>query len=132
MDIQLRELRDTITQLNNTIKIQNDLMQKQLQEKDRIIANLTAQLEFLKTKLFGSTSEKKKDLPGQYGLFEDIEDEKPALLLEPEFVEVSAHKRERKPKATYDEIFENIKTTRVSVDPLPEEDRTCPECGCAR
>ena len=62
-------------------------------------------------------------------LFEDIEDEKPALLLEPEFVEVSAHKRERKPKATYDEIFENIKTTRVSVDPLPEEDRTCPECG---
>lgn len=129
MDIQLRELRDTITQLNNTIKIQNDLMQKQLQEKDRIIANLTAQLEFLKTKLFGSTSEKKKDLPGQYGLFDDIEDEKPALLLEPEFVEVSAHKRERKPKATYDEIFENIKTTRVSVDPLPEEDRTCPECG---
>ncbi len=44
MDIQFRELRDTITQLNNTIKIQYDLMQKQLQEKDRIIADLTAQL----------------------------------------------------------------------------------------
>ena len=122
MSIQFRELRDTIAQLNNTIKTQNDLMQKQLEEKDRIIANLTAQLEFLKTKLFGSTSEKKTD-PNQLSFFNDTEDEKPAVLLEPEFVEVTAHKRERKPKATYDEIFENIKTTRVQVDPLPEEDR---------
>ena len=128
MSIQLRELRDTIAQLNNTIKTQNDLMQKQLEEKDRIIANLTAQLEFLKTKLFGSTSEKKAD-PNQLSFFNDTEDEKPAVLLEPEFVEVTAHKRERKPKATYDEMFENIKTTRVQVDPLPEGDRTCPECG---
>ena len=130
-DIQLRELKDTILQLNKTITTQNELMQKQLEEKDRIIANLTAQLEFFKAKLFGSTSESRKsEIPGQLDFFTNAdEDEKPAVLLEPEFVEIAPYKRKRKSKATYDEMFENIKTTQVPVDPLPEEDRTCPECG---
>lgn len=135
-DIQLRELKDTISQLNNTIKTQSEITQKQLAElkaliedKDKTIANLNAQIDFLSNKLYGSTSEKIKQVPGQYSLFDNEEEEKQAIPLEPEFVEVAAHKRERKPKATYDEIFENIKTTQVAVDPLPEEDRTCPECG---
>ncbi len=135
-DIQLRELRDTISQLNNTIKTQSEITQKQLAElkaliedKDKTIANLNAQIDFLSNKLYGSTSEKIKQVPGQYSLFDNEEEEKQAVPLEPKFVEVAAHKRERKPKATYDEIFENIKTTQVAVDPLPEENRTCPECG---
>lgn len=139
-DIQLRELRDTISQLNNTINTQNTLilsLQQMLEEsnakrdeKDQIIANLQAQLDYLKTKLFGSTSEiRKGEIPGQLNLFNDNIDDKPAVQLEPEFVEVTAHKRERKPKATYDEMFENIKTTRVMVSELPKEDRSCPECG---
>ena len=49
--------------------------------------------------------------------------------MEPEFIEVKSHNRSRKPKATYDEIFENIKTTQVMVDELPEDERICPECG---
>lgn len=110
-DIQLRELRDTILQLNNTISIQNTLMQKQhdemmaqLEKKDQIIADLTAQLDFLKTKLFGSTSEiKKTDIAGQYSIFDTAEeDEKPAVPVDAEFIEIAAHKRGRKPKATYD------------------------------
>ena len=70
-EIQLRELRDTILQLNNTINTQNTLilsLQQMLEEsnakrdeKDQIIANLNAQLDFLKTKLFGSTSEVRKE-----------------------------------------------------------------------
>lgn len=135
-DLQLRELRDTISQLNTTIRIQAETTQKQLdelttliKEKDAVIANLNAQLDFLKNKLYGSTSEKNKPFSGQHSLFDDEEPEKPAALLEPEFVDVAAHKRARKPKATYDEIFENLKTTQVPVDPLPEEERTCPECG---
>ena len=66
-DIQLLELKDTISQLNNTISTQNELirsLQKMLQErdakdseKDQLIANLQAQLDYLKTRLFGSTSE---------------------------------------------------------------------------
>ena len=65
-DIQLLELKDTISQLNNTISTQNELirsLQEMLQErdakdseKDQLISNLQAQLDYLKTKLFGSTS----------------------------------------------------------------------------
>lgn len=59
-DIQLLELKDTISQLNNTISTQNELIrspQKMLQErdakdseKDQLIANLQAQLDYLKTR----------------------------------------------------------------------------------
>ena len=122
-DIQLRDLRDTILQLNNTINTQTTLimsLQKsvdernaKLDEKDQVIANLQAQLDYLKTKLFGSTSEiRKGDIPGQLSIFDSSdEDDKPAVPIEPVIVEVKAHTRERKPKATYDEIFENIKTS---------------------
>ena len=77
-DIQLLELKDTISQLNNTISTQNELirsLQKMLQEredseKDQLIANLQAQLDYLKTRLFGSTSEiRHEQLPGQLDLF---------------------------------------------------------------
>jgi len=141
-EIQLRELRDTILQLNNTINTQNTLilsLQQMLEEsnakrdeKDQLIANLTSQLEYLKTKVFGSTSEVRKDVfPGQLDLFTDESsaDEKPAIPIDPEYIEVKAHTRERKPKATYDEMFEGIKTTQVAVEPLSEEERKCPECG---
>ena len=140
-DIQLRDLRDTILQLNNTINTQTTLimsLQKsvdernaKLDEKDQVIANLQAQLDYLKTKLFGSTSEiRKGDIPGQLSIFDSFdEDDKPAVPIEPEIVEVKAHTRERKPKATYDEIFENIKTKQVPVKELPKEERICDECG---
>ena len=130
-EIQLRELRDTILQLNNTINTQNTLilsLQQMLEEsnakrdeKDQIIANLNAQLDFLKTKLFGSTSESRKEpFPGQLDLFssQSDEDEKAVVTVEPEFFEVKAHTRERKSKATYDEMFENIKTTQFKVEQL--------------
>lgn len=79
-EIRLLELKDTISQLNTTISTQNELihsMQKMLQErdakdseKDKLIANLQVQLDYLKTKLFGSTSEIRHDqMPGQMNLF---------------------------------------------------------------
>ena len=59
-DIQLLELKDTISQLNNTSSSQNAIIlsqQKMLQErdakyseKDQLIANLQAQLDYLKTR----------------------------------------------------------------------------------
>uniref|UniRef100_I5AS44 Transposase n=1 Tax=Eubacterium cellulosolvens (strain ATCC 43171 / JCM 9499 / 6) TaxID=633697 RepID=I5AS44_EUBC6 len=140
-DIQLRELKDTILQLNKTISTQNTLilsLQKSIDEsnarvseKDQVIANLQAQLEYLKTKLFGSTSEVRKNVcPGQLSIFDTEDDaEKDAVPVESEFIEVKSHNRSRKPKATYDEIFENIKTTQVMVDELPQDERICPECG---
>ena len=57
-DIQLRDLRDTILQLNNTINTQTSLimsLQKsidernaRIDEKDQVIANLQAQLDILR------------------------------------------------------------------------------------
>ena len=140
-DIQLRELRDTILQLNNTINTQNNLIvslkemleadKARAAEKDQLIANLQAQLDYLKNKTFGSTSEvRHMDVLGQLSLFDTFDEaDKPTVTIEPEVVSVKSYARTRKPKATYDEIFENIKTRQVAVNPLSEEERTCPECG---
>ena len=139
-DIQLVKLKDTILQLNKTIHEQNVLiaaLQKTLEErsaadanKDQLISNLEAQLAFLKQKLFGSTSEMKKvPFSGQLSLFDDPEEEKAPVEVEPEFIEVKAHKKARKPKATYDEMFAGLPTTQIRVDTLTEEEKTCGVCG---
>ena len=129
-DIQLLELKDTISQLNNTISTQNELirsLQKMLQErdakdseKDQLIANLQAQLDYLKTRLFGSTSEiRHEQLPGQLDLFHlQTEDEPEPVPLEVEYIEVKAHKKARKSKAAYDEVFADLPTDNVYVDTL--------------
>ena len=139
-DIQFRELKDTISQLNTTIRTQDDLilsLQRMLEErnarddeKDRIIANLQAQLEYFKQKLFGSSSEKRNDLPGQLNLFsETVSEEEPAPeLIEPEFIEPNTGKKKRKPKASYDEMFADLPVCRVEVDTLTEEQKRCPVC----
>ena len=140
-DIQLLELKDTISQLNNTISTQNELicsLQKMLQErdakdseKDQLISNLQAQLDYLKTKLFGSTSEiRHEQLPGQLDLFHlQTEDEPEPVPLEVEYIEVKAHKKARKSKAAYDEVFADLPTENVYVDTLTEEQKTCDVCG---
>ena len=139
-DIQLFELKDTILQLNKTISEQNSLilsLQKMLEErnasdakKDQTIANLQAQLDFLKQKIFGSTSELRKGgFPGQLSLFDDPEEEKVPEQMEPEFIEVQGYTKERKPKATYDEMFADLPTTQVYVDTLTDEQKACPVCG---
>ena len=140
-DIQLLELKDTISQLNNTISTQNELirsLQKMLQErdakdseKDQLIANLQAQLDYLKTRLFGSTSEiRHEQLPGQLDLFHlQTEDEPEPVPLEVEYIEVKAHKKARKSKSTYDEVFADLPTENVYVDTLTEEQKTCDVCG---
>ena len=140
-DIQLLELKDTISQLNNTISTQNGLirsLQKMLQErdakdseKDQLIANLQAQLDYLKTRLFGSTSEiRHEQFPGQLDLFHlQTEDEPEPVPLEVEYIEVKAHKKARKSKAAYDEVFADLPTENVYVDTLTEEQKTCDVCG---
>ncbi len=66
-DIQLSELKDLISQLNMTIKTLNETIAKQQAEND----NLKAEMAWLKQKLFGSSSERRKDeFPGQMSLFD--------------------------------------------------------------
>ena len=135
-DIQFRELKDTISQLNITIRTQNDRitsLQKLLEdrnakddEKDRIISNLQAQLEYFKQKLFGSSSERRSELPGQLSLFSQSGFEEEPL---PELIEIKTSQRERKPKANYDEMFANLSIHYEEVNTLSEEGKQCPECG---
>lgn len=133
-DIQFLELKDTIAQLNNTISLQNDTMndlRKMIAELNQKLDNKQAELDNLKGKLFGSSSEKGKQLtPGQLNLLsEELTDDRIPVEIIPEIIDVKSHKRERKPKATYDEMFENLPSRDVRLDTLSDEEKTCPVCG---
>ena len=88
-------------------------------------------MDYLKTRLFGSTSEiRHEQLPGQLDLFHlQTEDEPEPVPLEVEYIEVKAHKKARKSKAAYDEVFADLPTENVYVDTLTEEQKTCDVCG---
>ena len=61
-----------------------------------MIADLQAQLDYLKQKLFGSGSERRNDqISGQMNLFDTdgSDDEKLPVIIEPEIIEVKAYKR---------------------------------------
>ena len=147
-DIRLAELKDTITQLNTTIQNQSEMiaslkdmvqeLKGSIDKKDQTISDLEAQLSYFKQKLFGSVSEPSRTvMEGQLDLFhllpsdEEAEPGKPAGVVEPEFVDVSAHKRQRKNKPSYEELFENLPTETVYVDTLTDEQKTCMACGTA-
>ncbi len=105
-DIQLTELKDTIAKLNELITTQTksmDSLQKTIEELRQELNNKQAEVDYLKAKLFGSSSEKcKSPFPGQMNLFEELPDERIPEIKEPEIINVSAHKRGRKPKAVYE------------------------------
>jgi hypothetical protein len=114
-----------ISQLNMTIKTLNDTISRQQKENDA----LKAEVAWFRQKMFGSSSERRKDsIDGQLNLFGDADEfEKPVELIEPEVIEVS--KKTRKKKPTLEEQFAGIPTRKEFVDTLSEEDRICPECG---
>ncbi|MDO4650273.1 MAG: IS66 family transposase [Eubacteriales bacterium] len=125
-DIQFTELKDTILQLNTTIKMLNETIAKQQAEND----NLRAELAWLKQKLFGSSSERRKDdMAGQLSLFDTQEEEEqpPVETIMPEIVPAEPKKRKKKP--TLKEQFEHIPTRQVVVDTLSDADKRCPVCG---
>lgn len=148
-EIRLSELKDTISQLNTTVANQNLLIEslKNMLEdfrardarNEQIISDLRAQLEYFKQKIFGSVSEPSRTpIEGQLDLFHlsdnnegDAEPDKPSMPVDPDYVDVSAHKRERKKKPSYDDFFENLPAVPIEVDTLTEEQKTCMECGTA-
>ena len=112
-DIQLMELKDTILQLNETIRIQNAAMndlRKMIAGLQQTLNNKQAEIDYLKSKMFGSSSEKGKVLiPGQMNLLTEVlEDDRTPVEIEPEIIKVAEHKRERKAKATYEVMFANL------------------------
>lgn len=128
-DIQLRELKDTILQLNKMMSEQTELireLRKSIEEKTEHERVLQEQVDYLTRKLFGSSSEKKViDIPGQLSLFDEAEQEQDPSLPESDSI-VKEHTRKK--KSTHTETFKGIKVTK-KVIPLPEEEQICSVCG---
>ena len=128
-DIQLRELKDTITQLKTMVSEQTELIRSLrlvIDEKTSHEKALQEQVDYLTKKLFGSSSERRSDdIPGQQNLFDEAEVEQDPSLLEEETV---VREHTRKKKATHEELFKGLKVEKAVI-PLPEEDQACPVCG---
>ena len=129
-DSKLLEQKDLISQLNTTIAAQTELIQslKKDHEADREqIQNLLAQVDYLTKKLFGTSSEKMKDVEGQLNLFDEAEQEADIDLKAP-VIKVPEHTRKK--KRTLEELFKGV-PSRDEIISLPEDERVCDECGAA-
>jgi len=128
-DIQLRELKDTISQLKTMVSEQTELIKSLrfiIDEKSSHEKVLQEQVDYLTKKLFGSSSERSSgDIPGQQNLFDEAEMEQDPCLPEEESM---IREHTRKKKGTYKELFKGIPVEKVVI-PLPEKDQVCPVCG---
>ena len=133
-DSKLLEQKDLISQLNTTIAAQTELIQslKKDHEADREqIQNLLAQVDYLTKKLFGTSSEKMKDVEGQLNLFDEAEQEaeqEADIDLKAPVIKVPEHTRKK--KRTLEELFKGV-PSRDEIISLPEDERVCDECGAA-
>ena len=134
-DLQLRELKDMITDLKNMIKTLQatvDAASKReevlIQERD----NLKDEISLLRKKLFGSSSEKRViDFPGQLNLFNEAElEQDPSIAETEELAAILPEEtpKKRKTRATDAERFKGIPVIKKYID-IPEEDKTCPVCS---
>jgi transposase/uncharacterized coiled-coil protein SlyX len=130
-DARLIEYKDTISQLNMTIKNQNELI---ISLKETITSNqeqmriMTEKIDYLTNKLFGTSSEKTKTLEGQYSLFDEAEQEA-ASTNEAEIAEsVPVKEHTRKAKSKQADIFKGV-PARDETIPLSDDQKHCAECG---
>ena len=110
-DSKILAYKDMINQLNKTISTQTELIQslQKTLEADRLEKeNLRQQIEYLTKKLFGTSSEKRKDIDGQLNLFDEAEQEAdPTWEQElPDDITVPEHKR--KARRTHADLFKNV------------------------
>ena len=125
-DLQLRELKDMINDLKKMIKTlqatvdaANKREEALTQERD----NLKAEIDLLRKKLFGSSSEKTPaDFPGQMNLFNEAEKEENPAAAQAEEMDAALPAKKRKSRTSNAERFKDIPVTREYLD-LPEECR---------
>lgn len=130
-DARLIEYKDMISQLNMTVKSQNEII---LSLRDTIASNqeqmriMTEQIEYLTKKLFGTSSEKTKNLEGQYNLFDEAEQE--AISTEETEIAESVPVKEhtRKAKSRQADVFKGV-PSRDEIIPLSEDQKFCADCG---
>ena len=136
-DIQLRELKDMITDLKKMIKTlqatvdaANKREEALTQERD----NLKDEVALLRKKLFGSSSEKRMlDIQGQLNLFNEAEMEQDPAAAKAEELEASLPDKagkKRKARTTDAERFKGIPVQKKYLD-LDDWERVCPVCNTA-
>ena len=124
-DTQLIELKDTITSLNKLIAT----LQQSLEESNKREKVLREQIEYLNKKLFGRSSERYTDFPGQLNFLDASEPETDSIhddFCEPDPEPPAPVKRKK--KTTKTEKYKGIPVKKVYED-VPEEERICPSCG---
>ncbi len=134
-DLQFREMKDTITELNKLIKTLREtieMMKAQQEQVSQERDNLKEQVDYLTRKLFGSSSEKGvAQIPGQMDLFNEAEAaQDPALASQEEaFVtKAPADKTARKSRKNNEDRFKGLPVEKCYLD-VPEEERICRICG---
>ena len=134
-DIQLRELKDMINDLKKMIKTLQatvDAGNKREEALTRERDNLKEEIDLLRKKLFGTSSEKRTlDIPGQLNFFNEAELEQDpeaakAEVLESILPEKTAKKR--KGRATDAERFKGVPVEKKYLE-LSEKEKLCPVCG---
>jgi len=130
-DIQLRELKDTVSQLKTMMSEQTEMIRSLrliVEEKTAREKSLQEEVDYLKKKLFGASSEKRTlDIPGQLNLFDEAEQEQDLSRLDEE-EETVVKEHVRKKKSTHADTFKGIRVNKIVI-PLSDEEKTCPECG---
>lgn len=130
-DSKIMEQKDMVSQLNMVISSQNELIMSlrgTIEECNSTIAGLREQVEYLTGKLFGTSSEKSKNIKGQLSLFNEAEQEAQPLDGSQGSETVIVKEHTRHAKRTGDEIFKGV-PSRDEVCPLSEEQKHCPDCG---
>ena len=128
----IESLRQLVDSQRLTIEQLTKNHEEQTAQLNQTIANLNETVEYLKKKLFASSSEKaKKDgFPGQMDLFNEAEAVADPSVPEATLEEVvGGYKRQaRKTKATREEILAGLPVIEVPCT-VPDEDRNCPYCN---
>ena len=124
-DIQLLELKDTITQLKTMISEQTELIRSLrlvIDEKTKPTKKPFRNRWTILPKAFGSSSERRTDDISRTAatFLNEAEVEQDLSLLEEETV---IREHTRKKKATHEDLFKGLKVEKVVI-PLPEEDQS--------
>lgn len=132
-DRQLIELKDLIAELNTTIRMLRETVEASRKREESLQAerdNLKEQVDYLTKKLFGKSSERRSEIPGQISLFNEAEAEQKAEALAEEEQEstIANPPTPRRRKTTMKEKFAGLPVRKVRVD-LPEGEKVCAVCG---
>ena len=126
----IHDLQKMIKTLQAIVDAANKREEALTQERD----NLKEEVDLLRKKLFGTSSEKRVlDIPGQLNFFNEAELEQDPALAQVEELEASSSEKtpkKRKARATDAERFKGIPVEKEYLD-LSEKEKNCPVCGTA-